>query len=120
MVKLDHHNDKVWQWLVAGRWFSSGAPVSSFNKTDHHDITEILLKVVLNTITIKIRSRPQWPLLIDRQGTHSDDKSTHGFWPSELKNLYTFQICEIFGIWASFILLFQVLNKVAIMVLIVW
>jgi membrane-anchored protein YejM (alkaline phosphatase superfamily) len=29
---------------------SPGTPVSSTNKTDHHDITEILLKVVLNTI----------------------------------------------------------------------
>jgi hypothetical protein len=29
---------------------SPGPPVSSTNKTDHHDITEILLKVVLNTI----------------------------------------------------------------------
>jgi hypothetical protein len=27
-------------------------PVSSNNKTDHHDIAEILLKVVLNTITL--------------------------------------------------------------------
>ena len=27
------------------------SPVSSTNKTDHHDITEILLKVALNTIT---------------------------------------------------------------------
>jgi hypothetical protein len=25
-------------------------PVSSINKTDHHDIAEILLKVALNTI----------------------------------------------------------------------
>jgi hypothetical protein len=31
-------------------WFSPGTPVSFTNKTDHHDITEILLKVVLNTI----------------------------------------------------------------------
>ena len=30
----------------------SGTPVSSTNKTDRHDITEILLKVALNTITI--------------------------------------------------------------------
>jgi len=30
--------------------FSLGAPVSSTNKTDRHDITEILLKVALNTI----------------------------------------------------------------------
>ena len=42
--------DKVCQWLVTGRWFSPGPPVSSTNKTDHHDITEILLKVALNTI----------------------------------------------------------------------
>ena len=28
-----------------------GTPVSSTNKTDRHDITEILLKVALNTIT---------------------------------------------------------------------
>jgi hypothetical protein len=27
-----------------------GTPVSSTNKTDHHDITEMLLKVALNTI----------------------------------------------------------------------
>jgi hypothetical protein len=40
--------DKVCQWHVAGLWFS---PVSSNNKTDRHDITEILLKVALNTIT---------------------------------------------------------------------
>jgi hypothetical protein len=42
--------DKVCQWLPTGRWFSSGPPVSSTNKTDRHDITEILLKVALNTI----------------------------------------------------------------------
>jgi hypothetical protein len=29
-------------------------PVSSTNKTDCHDITEILLKVVLNTITLSL------------------------------------------------------------------
>jgi hypothetical protein len=33
-----------------GRWFSPSTPVSSTNKTDCHDITEILLKVTLNTI----------------------------------------------------------------------
>jgi hypothetical protein len=31
-----------------------GTPVSSSNKTDRQDITEILLKVALNTITITI------------------------------------------------------------------
>ena len=36
--------DQVCQWLAAGHWFSSGTPVSSTNKTDHHDIlvTKIL------------------------------------------------------------------------------
>ena len=34
--------DKICQWLATGRWFSS---VSSTNKTDSHDKTEILLKV---------------------------------------------------------------------------
>ena len=45
--------DKVCQWLAAGRWFSPGTPVSSTNKTDRHDITEIFLKVALNTIKPK-------------------------------------------------------------------
>jgi hypothetical protein len=31
-------------------WDSPGTLLSSTNKTDHHDITEILLKVALNTI----------------------------------------------------------------------
>ena len=30
--------DKVCQWLAAGWWFSPDTPVSSTNKTDHHDI----------------------------------------------------------------------------------
>ena len=34
--------------------FFLGTPVSSTNKTDHHDITEILLKVALNTITLTL------------------------------------------------------------------
>ena len=34
-------------------WFSPGRPVSSTNKTERHDITEILLKVALNTIKQK-------------------------------------------------------------------
>ena len=38
--------DRVCQLLATGQRFS---PVSSTNKTDHHDITEILLKVALNT-----------------------------------------------------------------------
>ena len=43
--------DKVCQWNKTGRWFSPGPPFSSTKKTD--DITEILLKVALNTIKQK-------------------------------------------------------------------
>ena len=43
--------DKVCQRLMAGWWFSPGTLISSTSKTDHYDITEILLKVALNTIT---------------------------------------------------------------------
>ena len=46
--------DQVCQWLATGQWFSTGTSVSSTNKTDLHDITEILLKVVLNTLTLTI------------------------------------------------------------------
>jgi hypothetical protein len=39
---------------VAGRWFSQGTPVSYTDKTDRQDITEILFKVALNTITLTL------------------------------------------------------------------
>ena len=42
--------------IAAGRWFYPGPTVSSTNKTDHHDIAEILLKMTLNTI-IKIYNK---------------------------------------------------------------
>ena len=41
--------DKAYQLLSHGRWFSPGTPASSTTKTGRHDITEILLKVALNT-----------------------------------------------------------------------
>jgi hypothetical protein len=41
--------DKVCQWLAADLWFS---PVPSINKTDRHNITEILLKVALDTVLV--------------------------------------------------------------------
>ena len=46
--------DNFCQWLVTARWFSPGTPVSSTNKTDRHNITEILLKVALDTITLAL------------------------------------------------------------------
>ena len=41
--------DNFCQWLAADR-FSHGTPDSSTNKTERNDITEIVLKVALNTI----------------------------------------------------------------------
>ena len=42
-------SDKAYQLLAHGRWFSSGTPASSTNKTCRHIIAEILVKVALNT-----------------------------------------------------------------------
>jgi hypothetical protein len=42
---------KECQALAAGWWFSPDTSVSSTNKTDRHDTTEILLEVALSTIT---------------------------------------------------------------------
>jgi hypothetical protein len=40
-------DDKAYQLLAHGRWFSPDTPVSSTTKTGRHDIAEILLKVAL-------------------------------------------------------------------------
>jgi hypothetical protein len=53
---------------VADWWFSLGTPVSSTNKSDRYDITEILLKVMLNTInqpTNHIQDKSTQLLIID-------------------------------------------------------
>ena len=55
--------DKGWQWLATGRWFFLGPPVSSTNTIDCHDITEILLKVALNTITSNHLSAMHFPTM---------------------------------------------------------
>jgi hypothetical protein len=41
--------DKVCQWLATGLWLSLGPPVSSTNKTDCHDISEILSNTIKQT-----------------------------------------------------------------------
>ena len=41
--------NKVYLWLVIGRWFPSGTLVSSSNKNDHCYVIEILLKMAFNT-----------------------------------------------------------------------
>ena len=37
---------------MTGQWFSLGTLLSCTNKTDHHNIAEILLKVALSTLTL--------------------------------------------------------------------
>jgi hypothetical protein len=65
-------------------WFSPGTPVSATNKTDRHDVTEILLKVALNTIN-------QLPMV----GCHWEGYICHSklwasLWPYDsLINIYT-------------------------------
>ena len=52
MYLIQYYVLKVCQWLVAGGWVSLYTLVSSYNKTDTHNIAEILLKVALNTTSI--------------------------------------------------------------------
>ena len=57
----------VWiscQWLVTGRWFCQGTPVSSTNKTDRH-----VMKVALNTINQSIIVYKFWSLRTTNSGT---------------------------------------------------
>jgi hypothetical protein len=49
-LDLQHYVIKFVSNLRQVWWFSLGNLVSSTNKTDRHDIAEILLKVALNTI----------------------------------------------------------------------
>ena len=44
--------DTICWWLAAGRWIYPGTPVYSTHRTDRPDITEMLFKVALNTITL--------------------------------------------------------------------
>ena len=47
-IKRNEFN--ISMYFLSGRWVSLGTPVSSTNKTDLHNIAEILLKVALNTV----------------------------------------------------------------------
>jgi len=63
----------VCPWLATGQWCSPGTSVSSTNKTDRHDITEILLKVVLSTIK-------QTNKQINKQYKMNSEKKTSEMW----------------------------------------
>jgi hypothetical protein len=53
-TSVDRTTKTYFYQVEAGRWFSPGTPVSSTNETDRHDITEISLKVALNTIALTL------------------------------------------------------------------
>ena len=67
-MRLAAASDPAYQLLAHGRWFSSGTPASSTNKIAPNDITEILLKVVLNTIN---KSSNHKKKLKDKQNVHT-------------------------------------------------
>jgi hypothetical protein len=67
-----------------GRWFSPSTPVSSTNKTDRHDITEILLKW---------RLTPWTKPYINNSKNH---KHLHRFWFIFDFSIKTFFSCPLF------------------------
>jgi hypothetical protein len=60
---------------VADRWFSPCSPVSSTNKTDRYNITEIFLKVALNTMKQKYNSFAAYLNLIEGQNEKNNKKT---------------------------------------------
>jgi hypothetical protein len=77
------------QWFTSGRWFSLGTVVSSTNKTDTHEIIEILLKVALSTITLILL----WELYLIIQVILIDQK--RNYFTNVVQLLYNI-ICYIF------------------------
>jgi environmental stress-induced protein Ves len=49
-LREESHHQKLLSLSYAPGWFSADTPISSTNKADRHNITEILLKVAFNTI----------------------------------------------------------------------
>jgi hypothetical protein len=89
--------DKVCQWLATGRWFYLGTAVSSINKIDRYNITEILLKVALSTIN---QTKPFSIMFIFKQKYQTYEYQHNGGWhqqkrvfrkiSTEYRNLKTF------------------------------
>ena len=77
--------DNVCHWLATTWWFSPGPPVFSTNRTDRHDITEILLKVLLITMTTILPIIPN---------THTP--SSHPYFHFDREPLECFKVIIIF------------------------
>ena len=63
-TRLAAASGKFDQLLAHGRWYSPGTPASSTNKTQDYDITEILLKVTLNTINLTMTRKNMYTSII--------------------------------------------------------
>jgi len=86
--------DKVCQWPAVGG-FPPGTPVSSTNKTDRHDITEILLKVALNTIALNLYSQTMLRCSkVEVIATKIPGSSSRTAWP--LRKMDMFHFTKIF------------------------
>ena len=70
---LDKHYVKkfVSDQVATGRWFPPGTPVSSTNKADRHDITDIWLKVALNSINHKPNYNPSLSFHVLKWNTYT-------------------------------------------------
>jgi hypothetical protein len=77
MTRCTTSCDKVCQWLETDRWFSSGRPVSTTNKTDLHDIIEKLLKLALSTIK-QINKNKDWHTRNQNNVSECRDMSSRG------------------------------------------
>jgi hypothetical protein len=80
---------EVCQWRETVWWFSSVPPVSSTNKSDRHDIAEILLKVAL-----KHHQTNLWSMKMDNIKGY-EGFCVLGFW--------IFEICLIQEIYCTMI-----------------
>lgn len=76
--------NQVYQLLAGGRWFSPVTAVSSINKTDRHNTTEILWKVTLYTITLS-------PLCINYKKTRTSYLPHDKFFICEHVNCFSHQ-----------------------------
>ena len=79
--------DKVCQWLRQVGGFLLGTMVSYTKKTDSHKITEILLKVALNTITLTTSFSVTTHYGLFISGLHNDLVVSHKW------NLYLILLC---------------------------